>query len=539
MAADPSKLIKRLDALKSKRSQFEQDWRSCFDMTFPERGSGFSGDVIDSTQARAKTASRLDSTGTDASRILASALMSGMTPANSRWFALDVGKESDEERRWLDDASDLIWQNIHASNFDAAGFECMMDVVPAGWCVIFADINRQVGGGYAFEQWPIAECFVSSTRQDGRVDTIYRRYKLNAAQAVETFGMENLSDKAQDKARNKPDSMIEFVRVIEPRKLYINDAKLSKNLPFTCCDAEVDGKHLVSEKGFHEFPCAVPRWTIVPGSSYAVGPVFHALPDLLELNELVRLEKAAADLAVSGMWIAEDDGVLNPRTIKVGPRKIIVANSVDSMKELKSGADFNVSFTMKAQLQAQIRKTLMADQLQPQDGPAMTATEVHVRVGMIRQLLGPVYGRLQSEYLQPFVERCFGLAFRAGVLGTPPETLRNREFHVRYISPLARAQRLEDVNAMDRVEAGILQKAQALPDLLDVYDFEEAEHLRAQYLGVPGRVMRTDKVVADIRKQRADQQAQQQQAQQQAQMAQAASGAAGGAGAQVMGAIAA
>lgn len=536
MAADPHKLVKRLEALKSRRSHLESDWRDCFDLTFPERGSGLSGDVIDSTQARAKVARRLDSTGTDACRTLASSLMSGLTPANSRWFALDVGNESDEERRWLDAAADVIWENIHAANFDSAAFECMLDVVPAGWCVLFTDINRQVGGGFAFEQWPIAECYIASTRQDGRIDTVYRKYSMSAGQAAETLGIDNLSDKARDKALNKPDELIQFVRVIEPRKLYVAGAKLAKNMPFASCDVEVDGKHLVREQGFEEFPCSVPRWTALPQSPYAVGPAFHALPDMLELNELVRLEKAAADLAVSGMWIAEDDGVLNPRTVKVGPRKIIVANSVDSMKELKSGADFKVSFTMKEQLQAQIRRTLMADQLQPQDGPAMTATEVHVRVNLIRQLLGPVYGRLQVEWLQTLIERCFGLAFRAGVLGQPPDTLLDREFHVRYISPLARAQRLEDVSAMDRIEQGLMLKAQAKPDILDVYDWEGAEELRGQYLGVPGKLMRTDKELLAIRKQRADAQEAAQQQEQNMKMAQAVGG---GEGAQIMGALAA
>jgi hypothetical protein len=325
------------------------------------------------------------------------------------------------------------------------------------------------------------------------------------------------------------------VRNIEPRKDYKLGAKLSKNLPFMSCDVEVGGKHIVRERGFEEFPCAIPRWSLIPGTHYAMGPAFYALPDMQELNELVRMEKAAADLAVSGMWIAEDDGVLNPKTVKVGPRKIIIANSVDSMKELKSGADFNVSFTIKAQLQAQIRRAMMADQLQPQDGPAMTATEVHVRVGLIRQLLGPVYGRLQSEYLQQLVERCFGIAFRAGVLGQPPESLRNREFHVRYISPLARAQRLEDVTAMDRIEAGLLQKSQVMPDILDVYNFEEAESLRAQYLGAPGKVMRTDKELMAYRKDKADQQAKAQQGAEQAQMAQAVAGS--DSGGKVMGAM--
>lgn len=530
---EAERIIKTLGTYRSKRSLYEPDWRDCFAMTFPERMHGLSGEVTDSTSTRGKVAARLDSTGTDSSRILASALMSGMTPANSRWFAMDVGKETDEERRWLDQSADTIWENIHAANFDAAGFECMLDVVPAGWCVLFIDVNEALGGGYLFEQWPIAECYVASTRADGRINIIYREYCLPAARAAESFGLDNLSEKAQAKVRDKPADLIKFVRVIEPRTG--KPGKLSRNLPFSCVDVEVDGKHIVREKGFHEFPCAVPRWTMIPSSSYAMGPVFHALPDMLELNELVRLEKAAADLAVSGMWIAEDDGVLNPRTVKVGPRKIIIANSVDSMKELKSGADFNVSFTMKSQLQAQIRRAMMADQLQPQDGPAMTATEVHVRVGLIRQMLGPVYGRMQSEWLQTIIERCFGLAFRSGALEPPPESLANREFHIRYISPLARAQRLEDVTAMDRLENGLLTKAQAKPELLDIYDFEEAENLRAQFLGVPSKVMRTDKQIQALRDERAAQAQQQQAQQQQAAMAQAVG--ANDSGAQVMGAL--
>ena len=96
---DADQYIKRFGQLKSKRSTYEQDWRDCFDLTFPVRGNGFSGEVVDSANARSKIAARLDSTGTDSARTLAAALMSGMTPANSRWFGLDVGNETTEERR--------------------------------------------------------------------------------------------------------------------------------------------------------------------------------------------------------------------------------------------------------------------------------------------------------------------------------------------------------------------------------------------------------------------------------------------------------
>lgn len=198
----------------------------------------------------------------------------------------------------------------------------------------------------------------------------------------------------------------------------------------------------------------------------------NALGSIRSVNDIKALELAGMDVAVSGMWIAEDDGVLNPRAVKLGPRKVIIANSTDSMKELKTSANFNVAFTAEDRLQASIRKAMLADQLQPQDGPAMTATEVHVRVQLIRQLLGPIYGRLQAEYLKPLIDRCFGIAYRAGVLGQAPESLQGKLFTVKYLSPLARAQRLEDVTAMDRFEASLIAEAQADPTVLDVYDFE-------------------------------------------------------------------
>ena len=146
----------------------------------------------------------------------------------------------------------------------------------------------------------------------------------------------------------------------------------------------------------------------------------------------------------------------------------------------------------------------------------MTATEVHARVNLIRQLLGPIYGRLQAEYLQPLITRCFGIAYRAGVLGQAPESLQDRAFSVKYLGPLARAQRLEDVTAMDRFEQTLMMEAQADPSVLDVYDFELAARERSKHLGVPQLLLRTsDKVDAlrDSRKQA--QQNQQQQAMQQ------------------------
>jgi hypothetical protein len=507
-------IAKRLGSLRTLRTPHEQVWMDCFDYTFPLRSSGFNNLQLTAQSGLDKKARLVDGTGTDAARILASSLMGGLTPANSLWMELDFGDESEEEKRWARESSLTLWQNIHAANFDAAGFESCTDAVSAGWFVLYVDEDRE-NGGLLFEQWPLAQCYVAASKPGGVIDTVYREYELTAEQCVNEFGDE-CSEQTRKLATEKPDEKVSLVHAIYPRKKYAVDAVLAKNLPIASCKVEVKAKKLLKESGYHEMPVISPRWTMIPGSVYSVGPAFDALPDMKELNEIKRMELAALDIAIAGMWIAQDDGVLNPRTIKVGPRKVIVANSVDSMKPLTSGSDFKVTFAKEERLQAAIRKTFMADQLEPQDGPVKTATEVHVRVALIRQLLGPVYGRLQSEYLQPLVERCFGLAFRAGVFNPPPQSLANRTYTVKYLSPLARAQKLEEVSAIDQWIGGAAAVAEVAPQVLDTIDFDAAQRFKGEALGVPPDIIRKPKDVAAVRKARADAQAQ---AQQQEQMA--------------------
>lgn len=516
--ADAPQILRRLEALQSARTPHERVWRECFLYVDPIRAEGFQSPDMSPEEVMQQRALLTDSTAADSVRTLASAILSGLVPSNSRWFGLDVGDETDEERQWLDQTAELTWENIHNSNFDAEAFEAAIDLCGGGWFVLWIDEDRE-RGGYVFTHYPAGSCYVSSTRADGRADTLYRPYTLTAEQAMREFG-NACSDKTQKLAKDKPDAIVRFVHAVYPRTPHVVGAKLAKNLPFASCHVERDAKVTVRESGFHECPFVAPRWKrIKANSSYGVGPVADALPDIKTLNTLVRLELAAADLAVSGMWIAEDDGVLNPRTIKVGARKVIVANSVESMKPLTSGSQFDVSFTIKADLQRAIRKVLMADQLEPKDGPAMTATEVHVRVNLIRQLLGPVYGRQQPEWLQPMVERCFGLAYRAGVYAPPPESLGGRDFRVKYVSPMARAQKLEDVGAMDRFEASLGMAAQALavvdPEgavaLFDNYDHDLAARTKAELLGVPAELVPNARDIARKRQQREQRQAQQQQ----------------------------
>lgn len=506
-------ILRRHQTLKTQRqTSVENVWRDAFDYTFPLRGNGLNGSYDSANASQEKQARIMDPTAADSCSILASGMMDGLTPANALWFAMDVGDESDEERRWLDDAAKLIWENIHLANFDAEGFECCLDMAIAGQFALFVDEDRE-RGGYVFQQWPLGSVYVTSTRPDGQIDIVHREYELTAEQAVNDFGEENVPEKIRRVYQTTPDEIFTFVHVIQPRKVYAVNGKLSKNMPIASCHIELSTSMLVRESGYHEMPVVVPRWLRVPRSIYAVGPMYAALPAVRQLNEMLVMETAAMDIAVSGMWLAVDDGVLNARSLKVGPRKVIVAADKDSLTPLSTGGNFELSAEKTAQLQGQIRKVLMADQLPPADGPAKTAYEYSIRVAMIRKVLGPLYGRLQAEYLKPLIDRCFGLAYRAGVFSPPPQSLANRDFAVRYVSPMARAQKLDEVDAVRATFADAAEFAKVDPSIIDELDPREALRIVREGRNAPASIQRKPEEVEQIRKAKAEAQVQSQQVQ--------------------------
>lgn len=512
MAESAAKICDHLNMLKPLRQRHDDVWRQCYEMTFPLRSDGL-GSTVDAVQGLSKRAELLDDTGTESAKVLAANIMSGLTPSNVRWFGQQVIGESDEDKRWLDTSSTVIWREIHAANFDAAGYECAVDVVSAGWFALYVDEDRE-RQSYHFEQWPIAQLYCAASKPGGRIDTVYREYTLTAEQAVNEFGADNVSSQTLKIVQKAPQELVKFVHAIYPRKAHVVNARMAKNLPFASCHCEVDTKHMVRESGYHEFPVIIPRWMMIPNSVYGVGPVYDVLPTIRELNYLKFLYRSQGEIEIAPPTLVRSDGVLNPRTMKLGAKKLIVVGDLEnSVKQLPTAGNWQLAEAMIDRLQAAIRKHLMADVLQPQDGPAMTATEVHARMALARQMLGPMYGRFQAEYLQPLVERCFGIAYRAGWLGEAPQSLRGKSFTVKYLSPMARSQMAEEVSAIQQYMAVVMQAAQIKPEALDSLDIDEALAHVGKGLGVPASIIPSAEDLDEFRK--AKEQAQEQIEQQQ------------------------
>jgi hypothetical protein len=510
MSADAAKIAQRGEELIAARSVHETTWRECADYSFPLRGDGLGGDLIlDASTGQTKRAELLDGTATDACRVLASALQNGLTPSNALWAMPHVPGADDEGKAYLDNAARILHEEIHTANFDAAGFECMLDMTWAGWFGLYVDEGRD---GFHFEQWPLAELYCASSVQGGGIDIVYRKYSMTALQAMQQYG-NKLSAQAQQLAASKPNDMLWFWRAIYPRTVYDPQARIARNMRYASCTVEIATKHLVIESGYQELPIIVPRWSMLPRSVYAVGPMFDALPDTKELNELKLMEKQAAALNILPPFKARDDGVLNVGSVKrLRSGKLYAVEDIDNIQPIVTNSNFQLALTSEERLQAAIRRTLMADQLQWKDGsPQMTATEVHARIALIRQMLGPIYGRLQAEYLTPLFERCYAIAARAGILGVPPESIANQPYTVKYQSPLARAQKLEDVTAIQQFVSTVAPIVQLKPAALDLIDEDDQVRKLADALGVK---VRSAQEAAQYRQQvQQQQQAQQQQAQ--------------------------
>ena len=111
------------------------------------------------------------------------------------------------------------------------------------------------------------------------------------------------------------------------------------------------------------------------------------------------------------------------------------------------------------------------------------------------------------------------MMYRANKFKQPPEVVlqAGSNLDVEYVSPLARAQRLEEVYAIERWFAQLAGMAQADPAILDVVDYDAIGRLIAKRVGVPAEAMRSEEDVMEIQEQRqAEQQAMQQAAAQQA-----------------------
>ena len=496
---------KRLDRLGQERGTWEVNWQEILDYVMPRKA-----DVVTlRTRGEKRTEVLFDSTAITANNLLAASLQGTLTSPSLPWFSIKLRDEELNENRdvqlWLEDTARRMYDTFNETNFNTEVHEMYLDLCSIGTAALFVEegSNGFDTDGIHFNCLHIAEYYIQESI-DGKVDTLYRKYKLTARQAVQEFGFDNVGEKIQTASKERPDHKFNFIHAVEPTADYERSTgKSATKLKFHSCHVCEEDKMVVRTGGYNEFPYLVPRWSKATGEIFGRSPSFNALPDIKTLNKAVEIGLKAWAKAIDPPLLVQDDGVIG--RVRMTPAGITVIRNDGAVKPLQIGTNWQITDLKENQLRTAIRQAYYSDQLQLQEGPQMTATEVQVRYELMQRLLGPTLGRFQSEFLNPLIERVFGIMYRAGALMQEPDIIKGTKIDVEYLGPLARSQRMEESVAIERLYSLAMNIAQIDPAIMDNIDHDEAVRLRGKLLGVPKTVLRGKDDVDNMRTMRAEQ----------------------------------
>lgn len=438
-APHPEAIAARFEKARQRRSTWESHWQDCYDFALPRRDGSLSSQTV----GEKKRQTLYDGTAPDAVELLGASLTAELTPAWSRWINLVPGVEitddlTEDVSTRLEDLSKALQGQFDQSNFQVEIHQCFLDLVTAGTaCLLFEEAPFGQSSAFTFKAVPLEEV-VMEEGPTGQLDVTYRRSDMTADHIRQKFPDAELPDRFRTLAPDAEDARFAVLEAVVPDDTnhYSYTAQLVEEF-----DAGGD-PFLLKETTLRRSPFINFRWIKAPGEVYGRSPVMKMLPDIKTANKIVELMLKNASMAVTGIWQADDDGVLNPSVIKLRPGTIIPkAVGSQGLQPLQPANDFTLSESLLQSLRERIRHGLMADQLNLAAMPGMTATEVLQRSSAMTRTLGATFGRLQAELLRPLAYRALSILHRRG--DVPAFVMDPRLVELEIASPLARRQRAE------------------------------------------------------------------------------------------------
>lgn len=356
-----------------------------------------------------------DATAADAADNLAASIYSLLTPPESLWISLVPESAASPDATA---ATMALRANLNDSNFYTTIHQCYMDLIILGTaCLFMAENPIGSASAFSFTAIPMRDIAVLN-------GAVFHMATMPAREVMEKYPSWTPPSNLRDAIKNDPETPLRLVQSLVGTE-------------FTAW-LDVGGdieNNIVSTGKFETNPYIIFRWAVASGEQYGRGPVLRALPDIKTANKVVELVLKNATIAVSGIWQADDDGVINLSNINLTPGAIIPkAVGSSGLTPLASGANFDVSQIVLKDLRERIRHALLADRLGLLSEKEMTATEIMARNADMMRILGATYGRLLHEFIRPLVERGLQILSRRGVID---KISLHSDAELKYIAPIA------------------------------------------------------------------------------------------------------
>ena len=505
-------LLSRRQALRNRRGLWDSHWDDLARVQLPRR-LGF---VTQTSEGDRRTEDIFDGTPMQAARGLANAVGGFLRPDGEQWHLIrtveDADGATDEAKDWLADTDERMraaFDNPKARMRQAKG-EADADLVVLGTAAVF---TGQTDTSLLFQTLHLKDA-LPVFDEVGNPEGMFRDRRLTVRQAVARFTLEKLSETVKQlHENNKLDEYVSFVHVVVPRAEGRIDALLARNLPWADLWIEIEEQKLVSSGGFHEFPFSVPRWDTSSGEEYGRSPGMIALPDSNTAQAMGSTLLIAGQRAADPPLAVPDDSTFDaPNTFPGGLAyyDLESARAVGRIPiaPLDSGGNIPLTREMQNDTREQIRNAFFRDILRlPVPGPQMTATEINARKEEFIREIGPVFGRLETDYTAPDVERPFQIMLRAGALAPIPEVLQGRSVRFEYQSPIKRIRQQIEAAAARAWAEEIVVLSQAKPEALDLINVDALGRFTAEAAGLPNDIVNGTDEVARLRQERAEAQA--------------------------------
>ncbi|MCP4538941.1 MAG: hypothetical protein GY832_17540 [Chloroflexi bacterium] len=529
-------IIKRQEALRTGRSDWETAWQAVADVCLPvsisfaSYGEASSLSNHNSPRSTKKTAKIYDQTAMMATQRWGAALESMVTPRASKWHNLavsgSVGMDGNDDaaRKWLEALRDKMFMLRYASGTGFAGAvqSVYRSLGTFGCGFVYVEDGFRLGVDKPIMYRPIhlAEMVID---QDafGRMDTAMRRFSLSARQAQNLF--KDKCPKTVKKAAESltdQDKRFEFIQAVFPREdAWSSDGKRTvKNTPFQSAMVFVEDAEVVYTSGYFEMPFIDFRLDRQPGEIYSESPALIALPEVKGINSMSRDVLRAVQQISSPAFAAVDTkskgGRINLNANKINKGMIDPATGRILIQPIQAGGRPDIAMGLMQDKREMIKEAFYVDLFQTlADAPNMTATQSLIRDREKGELLGPIGAQVQTS-LDRLVEREGGILERAGLyeeggpLAAPP-SVQGKSWDVEFSSPLDRLRRAEEGVGTLRTFETMMSVAQYDPEVMDLLETDEAMRGIAEINGMPAKFLRSPDEVGAKRQGRADEQARQ------------------------------
>lgn len=527
-------LNKQLSQLKAERLSFEPHWRELSDFTRP-RSTRFTASEVNRGDRR--NSKIIDPAAVMAARTLSSGMMSGITSPARPWFRLATPDRDLMDygpvKLWLETVEQRMNEVFNRSNLYQSLPLMYEDLgtFATGAMAVVADPQRVI----RTVPFPTGSFYIANGA-DLSVDTAVREFSMTVRQVITEFGMDAVSDTVKSQWNSgQYGQWVNVVHAVYPN-LDRQTGKLEakhKAYKSVYYEANSTDDKLLRESGYDEFPIMAPRWEVngedVYGSScpgmVALGSVKSL--QLLQRRKAQMIDKITnpplqAPASIKSQRISTIPGGINYLPMadvnnQIKPLFQIPANGTNGLLEDIQDTRQIINHAYFVDL------FRMMQTVNTRSMPVEAVAEMREEKLL---MLGPVLQRLDSELLDKLINRTFSVMAENNLLPVPPDEMQGMQLKVEYISVMAQAQKAIGVSSIERFIGFTSGIGQFKQEALDKINVDETIDAYAASIGVPPSVVATNEQVAQIRENRAQQQAMAQQMQ----MAQVAVG-----GAQALG----